>query len=312
MQLFYWPSPHGNFGDDLNDWFWDDVLPGWREWDDSVSLIGIGSLMTKNLKLLGGRKVVVGAGSGYGQPPELGPDWDVRFVRGPRTAAALGLPASAGITDTAALCARLPRFAGLAGSGRRPLLVPHWMSDLHPTYDWPRTAAAAGVDYVSPRGDAAAVIGAIAAAPLVLAESLHAAVIADAFRVPWRAVRSELGSFNLFKWRDWTDSLEVPFEVTDLFAPLTRLRGLLPRSLQGREERAPLEPGTRRSDERPAAPRRTLRRRLMARMRVEVGARMIARALRQPAFLSAEPVLNDRLDRIEAALRGLARDYGGA
>ena len=152
MQLFYWPSPHGNFGDDLNTWFWDDVLPGWREWDDSVSLIGIGSLMTSNLQLPGGRKVVVGAGAGYGQPPELGPDWDVRFVRGPRTAAALDLPASAGITDTAALCARLPRFAGLAGSGRRPLLVPHWMSDLHPNYDWPRDGGGGGRRLCLPAG----------------------------------------------------------------------------------------------------------------------------------------------------------------
>ena len=32
MQLFHWHAPRGNFGDDMNEWFWDDVPPGWRDW----------------------------------------------------------------------------------------------------------------------------------------------------------------------------------------------------------------------------------------------------------------------------------------
>jgi succinoglycan biosynthesis protein ExoV len=184
------------------------------------------------------------------------------------------------------------------------------MSDRHPLYDWPATAAAAGIDYVSPRDDSIAVIGAIATAPLVLAESLHAAVIADAFRVPWRPVRSDVGSFNLFKWHDWTESLGVPLEVTEIFAPLTRARRLARWPGRRRAAGAPRPAAARRSDEVPAVPPPTLRRRLMARLRVEVGARMLAQASLLPAFLSGEPVLKDRLDRIEMALAGVARDYG--
>ena len=94
MQLFHWHAPRGNFGDDMNQWFWDDVLPGWRDWAAPGHLIGVGSLLTTGLALPAGVKIVAGAGAGYGQPPPMDPaDWDIRFVRGPRTAAALGLPA---------------------------------------------------------------------------------------------------------------------------------------------------------------------------------------------------------------------------
>ena len=174
-------------------------FPGWRDWDNDTSLIGVGSLITTNLELPAGRKVVVGAGAGYGRTPVLGPDWDVRFVRGPRTAASLELP---GVRRHHRHGGALRAPAALlrhAGTGRRPILVPHWMSDRDPRYDWPAMTAAAGVDYLSPRGPSTSVIASIAAAPLVLAKSLHAAVIADAFRVPWRPVRSDAGSFKLFK-----------------------------------------------------------------------------------------------------------------
>jgi hypothetical protein len=35
----------------------------------------------------------------------------------------------------------------------------------------------------------------------VLAQSLHAPIVADAFRVPWRALRGS--HFNALKWTDW-------------------------------------------------------------------------------------------------------------
>ena len=313
MQLFHWHAPRGNFGDDMNQWFWDDVLPGWRDWTGAGTLIGVGSLLTTGLALPPGLKVVAGAGAGYGEPPPMAPgEWDFRFVRGPRTAAALGLPPSAALTDSAVMTARLPRFAERAVTGGT-LFVPHWESDVHPDYDWPAICRAAGIGYLSPRGDSQAVIRAIAGARLVLAESLHAAILADAFRVPWRPVRSGVGGFKLFKWLDWTESMEVPFEALEIFGPITRLRGILrrapaPASAAGGPPKAPaFDPEAPPPAHRPAP---SLRSRLRDRVRATVAARELARAARLAPFLSADAVLEARLDRGAELLRGLARDYG--
>ena len=316
MQLFHWHAPRGNFGDDMNEWFWDDVLPGWRDWAAPGHLIGVGSLLTTGLALPPGLKIVAGAGAGYGKPPPMAPgEWDFRFVRGPRTAAALGLEPSAALTDSAVMTARLPRFADRAATGDT-LFVPHWESDVHPDYDWSAICHAAGVGYLSPRGPAQDVIRSIAGARLVLAESLHAAILADAFRVPWRPVRSGVGGFKVFKWLDWTDSMEVPFEALELFAPITRLRGLLRRAPSAGSQapeapaKAPaFDPEAPPPTSRPAP---TLRARVRDRVRATVAARELARAARLAPVLSADHVLESRLDRGAELLRGLARDHGGA
>lgn len=314
MQLFHWHAPRGNFGDDMNQWFWDDVLPGWRDWAAPGHLIGVGSLLTTGLALPAGVKIVAGAGAGYGQPPPMDPaDWDIRFVRGPRTAAALGLPATAALTDSAVMTARLPRFAERA-TGGQTLFVPHWESDVHPDYDWPAICRSAGIGYLSPRGDSQEVIRAIAGSRLVLAESLHAAILADAFRVPWRPVRSGVGGFKIFKWLDWTDSMEVRFEALELFAPITRLRGLVRRGapakeVSGKDAAATFDPEAPPVADRPPP---TLRARVRDKVRALVAARELARAARLTPFLSADRVLESRLDRGAELLRGLARDYGGA
>ncbi len=315
MRLFHWRAPRGNFGDDMNQWFWDDVLPGWRDWTAPGHLIGVGSLLTTGLALPPGLKIVAGAGAGYGEPPPIAPgEWDFRFVRGPRTAAALGLPAETALTDSAVMAARLPRFAERESSGQI-LFVPHWESDVHPDYDWPSICQSAGIAYLSPRGESQGVIRAIAGARLVLAESLHAAILADAFRVPWRPVRSGVGGFKVFKWLDWTESMEVPFESLEIFGPITRLRGLL---RGGGSAKAPTTDGPKPPAFDPEAPAPvnrpapTMRARVRDKVRAVVAARELARAARLTPFLSADAVLESRLDRGAELLRALGRDYGGA
>lgn len=322
MQIFYWQAPRGNFGDDMNQWFWDDLMPGWRDSALPATLIGVGSLLTTNLDLPAGRKIIAGAGAGYGMPPDLTPpeDWDVRFVRGPKTARALGLDPVFGLTDPAALVARMPRFAKRQPRGRRPLFVPHCYSDVHPDYDWPAIASRAGVDYLSPRGNAVNVIRTISAAPLVLAESLHAAIVADAFRVPWRPVSTDVTPLKLFKWQDWCESLELVMpEPVHLLGPLQRLRSLLRRDRSppratgsdrskpatGQYSSAPLAPSPGRNHE-------TFRLLVRDRVRAAVAARSLAHAARLKPLLSHDAVLADRLDRSTEAVRTLASDYGVA
>jgi succinoglycan biosynthesis protein ExoV len=211
MHLFYYKDPGGNFGDDLNLWIWDALLPGWQGWDEDLTLFGVGTLLNKeNLEPFRDRRIlVVGSGVGYGSAPPplpLPEHWDIRAVRGPLSARALGLPEDRGIIDPAILLPDLPEFQTITPSGR-PIFVPHVASDAR--HDWQSACRRAGLDFVSPRGEARAVVRRIAGAPLVLAESMHAAIVADAFRVPWIPVRIS-AAFNAGKWQDWAQSLGVP------------------------------------------------------------------------------------------------------
>ena len=74
MQLEYFKHPIGNFGDDLNAWIWDALLPGWQEWDDRVTLIEVGTLLNKTvLAFCRDRRILVlRSGPGYvSDPPRL-------------------------------------------------------------------------------------------------------------------------------------------------------------------------------------------------------------------------------------------------
>ena len=230
MKLHYYEVAGGNFGDDLNLVLWDRLLPGWRGWRDDTTLVGVGTLLRRD-RLPEGRKLVLGAGTGYGAPPEISDarEWDVRAVRGPLTARALGLPQERAALDPAALLPEVEGFApkdlgvgdlGAGGSGEEILFVPHHASVAG--YDWPAICAAAGVGYQTPKAEVLAVVGRIARARAVIAESMHAAIVADAYGVPWRAVEVTRG-FNAFKWEDWALSIGMsPPAVTRLFAPLRR------------------------------------------------------------------------------------------
>jgi succinoglycan biosynthesis protein ExoV len=234
MNLLYFATPEGNFGDDLNLWLWDALLPGWRDWPASGTLVGVGTILKRGF-LPEGPKLVLGSGVGYGTAPDVSRDgpWDFRAVRGPRTAQALGLPPETAIADGAVMIPTLPEFHGIPRTGPdtgEVVFVPHYKSV--PLYDWPAICAKAGIAYQTPSADARDVIRRLAGARAVIAESMHAAIIADAFGTPWRGVSITSG-FNHFKWSDWAESLGLePPRITRFFAPMRRLqqglRGLRP------------------------------------------------------------------------------------
>jgi succinoglycan biosynthesis protein ExoV len=221
MNLFYWQSPSGNFGDDLNRWYWDRFLSGWQSWDEDCTLVGVGSILNTRILPDSARYLVLGSGSGFGDLPDVSDrsKWDVRFVRGPLTARNLGLDAS--VTDPAALISRLPNFT--ASDRRGTAYIPHCHSDASRLYDWGRICNDAGLTHISPRGDSETVIRAISRSERVITESMHGAILADAFRVPWIAV-SQLETFNYFKWKDWGASLMLEIEIIPLPAAKTRRR----------------------------------------------------------------------------------------
>lgn len=216
MQLHYCRIEGGNFGDDLNLELWPALFPGIRDAHPDVRLYGVGTILGGPQP--DGPKVVLGSGLGYRGKARPDPMRKVYWVRGPRSADCLGLPASAGVGDAALLWDGLDRRrAPVAG---RVGLVPHFRSLAR--YDWAGTAAEAGLRCIDPRGSPAAVAHAIATCERVLCESLHGAIFCDAIGVPWRPIVMAR-RFNDFKWQDWLDGLgltgvrtaEMPVEMLD-------------------------------------------------------------------------------------------------
>ena len=315
MKLHHHEIAGGNFGDDLNLVLWDRLLPGWRGWEADATLVGVGTLLRRD-RLPPGRKLVLGSGAGYGAAPDVSDpaEWDVRAVRGPLTARALGLPERLAAVDPAALLPEVEGFAPeelkagdlRAGDGggepREILFVPHHASVAG--YDWPTICAAAGVGYQTPKADVLTVVRRIARARAVIAESMHAAIVADAYGVPWRAVEITRG-FNPFKWEDWARSVGMgPPTVTRFFAPLRRAQD----AAQGLARRRRIGPGEGRGEREGsgAGPRR------LAPILRPWAARRLRAEARGPFALSDREAHALACARLRAVLDEVRADHGGA
>jgi succinoglycan biosynthesis protein ExoV len=212
-----------NFGDDINRWLWARLLPEMTWEDDGTLFCGIGTILGRGLPLAE-RYIVFSSGVGYGPPTEGfgGPNWDVICVRGPLTARALGLPSAAGVADGSLLLGSLPDFQPLPESERSGVVfMPHY--DVLDAGDWPEICRLAGVKFINPHTPSEAVLEQLRSAKLVLADAMHAAIVADVLRVPWVPVTTSRRS-NTFKWLDWTLSLGLPYRPLSLPSP-TLLEG---------------------------------------------------------------------------------------
>lgn len=315
MQPFHWESEHGNFGDDLNLWLWDFLLPGFRDMHPDVLLVGVGTVLNRDLLPWGRKKLVVGSGFGYGAPPDFSDrsEWDIRAVRGPLTADKLGLDAALGIVDPAVMAADMPDFQAVP-KRHDALFVPHWESTVGGI--WPTVCEAAGLAYVDPCGEAKAVIRAIAGARLVVAESMHAAILADALRVPWVAVTTSR-NVNSFKWQDWAASLglvyrprRVPLSSrAEAITKGARFWGMdFERRAAGGDEPERLD-----RDETPVLtrvePPRSALRDIVKHALAAPAVLALRQARKAQPQLSADAALAERKDRFRAVLAGIRRDY---
>lgn len=215
MKIYYYKDPQGNFGDDLNEWLWERLLPGrWDEADDTC-LCAIGTLIGPAMPDAR-RWIVFSSGAGYGPPPPdfAGPRWRIACVRGPLTARVLGLDPAAAVTDGAMLLGALPEFAPLAEADRRGVVfMPHHNALI--AGEWKAACARAGIEFVDPRQDSRVTLDRLRRAKLVVADAMHAAIAADALRVPWVPVATS-PEISAFKWMDWTLSLSLPYEPAAL------------------------------------------------------------------------------------------------
>ncbi len=314
MTPFYWESAHGNFGDDLNLWLWDFLLPGFRDVHPDVLLVGVGTVLNRALLPADGRKLVIGSGFGYGALPDMTDKslWDIRAVRGPRTAEKLGIDPEFGIIDPAVMVADMPEFRNLPKTNGT-IFVPHWESTIGSI--WPAVCQTVGVTYVDPRGEAKAVISAIAQSELVIAESMHAAILADAFRVPWVAV-STSEEINAFKWSDWADTVEVAYRPRQV--PVSSRNEAMHKGTRfwgmrfENRWRTVEDPNKRGGDTLVAAkvePRQSTVRTMAKQMLAAPSALALWQEKKATPQLSSDTVLARRKERFLEVIAGVQRDY---
>jgi hypothetical protein len=204
-----------NFGDILNKYLWQPYLGDFIGRHDGILMMGIGTLLGNSVRHKNGQVIVCGSGSGYGADfSQLhDPNWKYFFVRGPKTARVLGFDETMAITDPAILT---PEIFPAGPKTGKTIFVPHWKTSLNPL--WKGACLRAGVEYVDPLSDIHEIMKSISGAKLVIAEAMHAAIIADSYRVPWISV-STSRQFNAFKWQDWAASLNMMHNF-QRYAPL--------------------------------------------------------------------------------------------
>jgi len=214
MQVIYYKSPSGNFGDDLNAVLWRQLLPPEAFAADDAVLLGIGSIFREDFLSQSAtadkRVFVLGSGAGTGPLPAAWPDpgWNILAVRGPLTARVIGRPDSS-VTDAAALLALTPEITPAAPDRRDVLFMPHYNSV--PASRWPHICAELGFTFVDMRWSPEVVLRMLGSARLVITEAMHGAIVADTLRIPWIPLVCS-PEIAAFKWVDWASSLDLPYE----------------------------------------------------------------------------------------------------
>lgn len=337
MKVIYYRSPDGNFGDDLNAVLWKEILrPACFEADDAV-LLGIGSIFREDYLSAAAtdrkRVFVLGSGAGTGPLPNRWPNanWSVLGVRGPLTARVIGRPAAA-ITDSAALLAAAPQLIPMRRKRDDIVFMPHYNSVEHSR--WPDICRRLGMTFVDARGPVDRTLDRIARAKLVLTEAMHGAIVADTLRVPWIPVLCSPAILP-FKWVDWTRSLDLEFRPLALppSSAWEALKHAKIRTIDGSDGMYKLSESDdvliddffRRYGEmepEDLTPRKVVSRgqakvlhkivSTFDRVFAERAGRVLLAASRGRAFLSADRIFAQRVDRLHAAAMTLERAIVGA
>ncbi|MDF2765320.1 MAG: exopolysaccharide glucosyl ketal-pyruvate-transferase [Rhodospirillales bacterium] len=320
MKLYYFRRKP-NFGDTLNPFLWDKLLPNAFDDDGSELFLGIGSILYDGFPQEV-TKIVFGSGyGGYTSRPQLDEKWYVHFVRGPRTAQALGIDRKLGIGDPAILI----RTIGLKKPEKRhpiSVLLHHESVELGL---WHKVAEQANIRLIDVRRPVLDVLDEIASSEMVLCEAMHAAIVADALRVPWVPLLP-VNPRHRFKWHDWAESLELalrpvplyPSSILELFASRIRPRNpwlrkagyqLSSRLSRVLRPQGPKSPSTKPAPDQPIRAEREemLIERWFGKHFVDRAAQSLEVAARQSPSLSQDAVIDRATDQMLARLDWLKR-----
>lgn len=216
MNLFYHRDWRGNFGDDLNIPFFESVWPGYRSVQSRSTLYGIGTLLNEHGGVIRD-SVIFGSGFGYGKTVSVDrATCTVLGVRGYKTAEVLGESKDLAIGDPALIAPLIPELLRGESVGGEIIVAPH-----HRTAElWKMPERAGEFCYLDPGVESVFdYIKTIAGAKLVLAEAMHAAIMAAAFEVPFIPI-SIRGSIDETKWNDFGSALGFePFRFNRVSSP---------------------------------------------------------------------------------------------
>ncbi len=210
-----------NFGDALNPIIFNHLLPGFFTEESDLELLGIGSILGLKRPRPQTKKVIVySSGFGGGDPGTYGalPNaqdltmYDFRCVRGPLTQQALGLTKDKAVCDGAILLSEV--IPPIDSKKYRYSYIPH-LGSLKYYGHWKELLAQCDINLIDPTQDVFHVVEEIQQSEVLLAEAMHGAIIADAYRVPWVPVKSNK-TINEFKWRDFCLSLDLEFKVNEV------------------------------------------------------------------------------------------------
>ena len=185
MKLFYFSFPNGmsNFGDDLNPWLWEKLLPGVFDQDNKSIFVGISTLLNDYVPKAN-KTAVFASGVGYSKGlPAINESWKIYCVRGPLSAKKLGIDPQLAVTDGAVLIRKVYEPSTIKKT--KFAYMPHITHIIHGGNAWKDICEEAGISYIDPRWETEEVLSAICQTEVLLTEAMHGAIIADALRVPW-------------------------------------------------------------------------------------------------------------------------------
>ena len=211
MDIVYWKSEIANFGDELNSTYWSTVLgcdP--KSVAKGEAILGIGSILDYDTTSYS-KVHVLGTGSGFEHLniPNIN-SYQFWYVRGPLTAKSLGLDKKLAITDPAILIQDLYDIQPAKKVSGKITFLPHYLSAMNA--DWGEVCSRAGIHYRTPMSSLEDICNDVSSSELVIAESLHGAIIADMYRIPWILAATPPIARSSFKWHDWCASINLRYE----------------------------------------------------------------------------------------------------
>jgi succinoglycan biosynthesis protein ExoV len=206
MELIYYRDPRGNFGDDLNPFFFGRVCTNYKA-VNKKHLIGIGTLLNESRGLIED-SIIFGSGYGQGRPPQI--DFSstvVLGVRGPITAKSIGVEHAKIIGDPGMFLPHIAEFN--SGKSLAPGMcvvgLHHRSAEL---WGFP-SQQSRQIFFLDPAGHSLEdYIATIRDAKIVLAESMHSAIVAAAYNVPFIRI-DLLNKTDATKWADFFLSIGI-------------------------------------------------------------------------------------------------------
>lgn len=216
MNIIYFKSDIGNFGDDLNPWLWKQVLGDFENYRDDLDFIGIGSILDERIKS-DNAKVVFGSGvRDFQLDISTISKLDILFVRGPISSVVTRT--NTYISDAAYALRLLPKKTYT--KKYKLSIVPYFRHANQ--FNWRMFERITGIHVILPTQEVERVIDEINASEQILASAMHGAILADIYRVPWMRVKfskhgSESALTSEIKWTDWLLSIDLEKAPTHVF-----------------------------------------------------------------------------------------------